>query len=144
VFTRLHGIISQNIIITLIQIFSSVKVQKSLNCITEYYWSEVRKIFWGVLAIPSRAINKLSRTIYIYIKTVSFLITKPTRCTNYSIYFWLIKLYMFRRVPLSIISSFSLYTQKWFMSYMFAVCTVRNSWWWTEELSDTCKIFFQK
>ena len=30
------------------------------------------------------------------------------------------KLYMFRRVPLSIIRSFSLYTQQWYMSYRFA------------------------
>ena len=30
------------------------------------------------------------------------------------------KLYMFRTVPLSIIRSFSLYTQQWFMSYRFA------------------------
>ena len=33
-----------------------------------------------------------------------------------------IKLYMFRTVPLPIIGGFSLYTQKWFMSYRFAVC----------------------
>jgi len=31
-----------------------------------------------------------------------------------------IKFYMFQTVPLSIISSFSLYTQQWYMSYMFA------------------------
>ena len=31
-----------------------------------------------------------------------------------------IKLYMFRTVPLSIISSFSLCAQEWYMSYMFA------------------------
>jgi len=31
-----------------------------------------------------------------------------------------IKLHMFRTVPLSIIRSFSLYTQQWFMSYRFA------------------------
>ena len=31
-----------------------------------------------------------------------------------------IKLYIFRTVPLSIIRSFSLYTQQWFMSYRFA------------------------
>ena len=30
------------------------------------------------------------------------------------------KLYMFRTVPLSIISSFSLYIQQWYMSYRFA------------------------
>jgi len=31
-----------------------------------------------------------------------------------------IKLYMFRTVPLFTISSFSLYTQQWYMSYRFA------------------------
>ena len=37
-----------------------------------------------------------------------FLITEPTRCTNFSkFYFWK-KLYMFRTVPLSIIRSFPL------------------------------------
>jgi len=25
-----------------------------------------------------------------------------------------------------------------------AVRTVKNSWWWTEELSETCRILFQK
>jgi len=30
------------------------------------------------------------------------------------------ELYMFRTVPLSIIKSFSLYTQQWYMSYRFA------------------------
>jgi len=30
------------------------------------------------------------------------------------------KLYMFRTVPLSIIGSFSLYTQQWYMSYRYA------------------------
>ena len=30
------------------------------------------------------------------------------------------KLYMFRTVPLSVIRSFSLYTQQWYMSYRFA------------------------
>ena len=54
------------------------------------------------------------------------------------------KLYVFRTVPLSIIRSFSLYTQQWYMSYRFVdslrascqqtcmtytivVCTVKNS-----------------
>jgi hypothetical protein len=82
---------------------------------------------------------------------------------------------MFRTVPLSIIRSYSLYTQQWYMSYRFvdsfraesgwncnsilillldsclqtcmtytiAECTVNNSWWWTEELSETCRDSFQ-
>ena len=74
---------------------------------------------------------------------------------------------MFRTAPLSINSSFSLYTQQWCMSYSLragsgrncssvlillascmtyniAVCTVKISWWWTEELSETCRVLFQK
>ena len=65
---------------------------------------------------------------------------------------------MFRTVPLSIIRSFPLYTRQWYRSYRFAVwrsmhngcvtytiavCTVENSWWWTEELSETCRVSFQ-
>jgi hypothetical protein len=40
------------------------------------------------------------------------------------------KFYMFRTVPLSIIRNFSLYTQQWYMSYMFANCqqTCVPSW----------------
>jgi len=77
-------------------------------------------------------------------------------------------LYMFHTVPLSIIRSFSPYTQQWYvlyrfndslwvgafapapscqqtcMTYTIAVCTVKNSWWWTEELSETCRVSFQK
>jgi len=83
---------------------------------------------------------------------------------------------MLRTVPLSIIKSFSLHSQKWYRSYRFvdslragsscfeqdhpdparklsakpvwthaiAVCTVKNSWWWTEEMSETCWVLFQK
>jgi len=71
---------------------------------------------------------------------------------------------MFRTVPLSINRNFSLYTQQWYMSYRFADslraganapahklstklydiyhCRVysENSWWWTEELSETCRV----
>jgi hypothetical protein len=81
------------------------------------------------------------------------------------------KFYMFRTVPLPIIRSFSLYTQQWYMSYNFvdsfragpgcsmvllesclqtcmtytiAECTVKTSWWWAEELSETCRVSWQK
>jgi hypothetical protein len=82
---------------------------------------------------------------------------------------------MFRTVPVSIIRSYSRYTQQWYMSYRFvdsfragsgwncssililllesclkicvtytiAECTVNNSWWWTQELSETCTVSFQ-
>jgi len=30
------------------------------------------------------------------------------------------------------------------MIYTIAVCTVKNSWWWTEELSETCRFSFKE
>jgi len=39
------------------------------------------------------------------------------------------KLYMFRTVPLSVISSFSLYTQQWCMPYRFADSLRGGSGW---------------
>jgi len=89
---------------------------------------------------------------------------------NSQIYFGM-KLYMCRIISLSIFGSFSLYTQQWYMSYRFpdslrpgsgcsilillescqqnwmtyiiAVCTVKNSWRWTKKLSETCRVLFQ-
>jgi len=89
-----------------------------------------------------------------------------------------IKLYMFRAVPLSIMRSFSLYTQQWYMSYRFAdslrarqrnflkhvefysknkfeksvhligfiirIYFANYCIWWTKELSETCRVLFQK
>jgi len=87
---------------------------------------------WGTLwKFTSKCEILITNTSYFLI-----LIIKPT------IFIFGIKLYMFRTVPLSIIRSFSLYTQQWYMSYRFAVCTVKNSRWWTEELSETCRVFF--
>ena len=38
------------------------------------------------------------------------------------------------------------YTYSWqqtCVTYTIAVCTVKNSWWWTEELPETCRVSFQ-
>ena len=48
-----------------------------------------------------------------------FLIIKPTRCINFSKFILGMKVYMFRTVPLSIIRSFSLYTQQWHISLLY-------------------------
>ena len=48
-------------------------------------------------------------------------------------------------IPLELVPSWShsLAVSKTCMTYTIAVCTVKNSWWWTEELPETCKILFQ-
>ena len=64
--------------------------------------------------------------LHLKINSVQILIIKPTRCTNFLKFIFGIKLYMFRTVPLSIIRSFSLYTQQLYMSYSFAdICASR-------------------
>jgi len=45
------------------------------------------------------------------------------------------KLYMFRTVPVSIIRSFSVYTQQWYMSYRFADWV--PSWYCSQAVSKT-------
>jgi len=35
-------------------------------------------------------------------------------------------------------------SQQTYMTYTIAVCTVLDSWWWTEILSETCRVLFQK
>jgi len=65
-----------------------------------------------------------------------------------------IKLYMFRTVPLSIVRSFfTVHTAMVYVIQVFwqpgavhtiAVRTVKNSWRWTEEMSETCRVLFQK
>ena len=68
-------------------------------------------------------------------------IAKPTRCTNVSnLFYFGMTLYMFQTVFPSIIRSTRLYIQQqillsaWQMPV--AVCTVLNSWWWTERPSE--------
>ena len=38
----------------------------------------------------------------------------------------------------------SWFRKQTYMTYTIVVCTVKNSWWWTEELSETCRVLFQK
>ena len=61
-----------------------------------------------------------------------FLTIKPTRCTNFSNLFleWNSTRFGQFLCPSSGVFHCTTYT--------IAMCTVKNSWWWTEELSKTC------
>jgi hypothetical protein len=100
----------------------------------------------------------------------TFLIIKPTRCTNFTSLFWKETLHVSDNSSVhhqefftvhtamayviqffwpgsgwnasSILSLLASYLQN-SMTYTTAVCTVKNSWWWTEELSETCRVSFQ-
>jgi len=58
---------------------------------------------------------------------------------------------MFRTFPLPIISSFSLYTQQWYMSYRFADslqldALISQIYFWnkTQHVSDSCSVHHQQ
>ena len=85
----------------------------------------------------------------------------PLQTCNGTAYLFLLLLYMFRTVFPSIIRNFRLYIQQqacvkqillmfaskqtavsvWHMPV--AVCTVWNSWWWTERSPETCRVLLQ-
>jgi hypothetical protein len=76
-----------------------------------------------------------------------FFVIKPSRCTIPQIYF-VMKIYMFRKVRLSIIRS--LFTVHSATVYVIQVCRQLssksvwiNSWWWTDKLSETCRFSWQ-
>jgi hypothetical protein len=103
-----------------------------------------------------------------------FLMIKPTRCTNFSNLFWKWNSTCCGQFlcPSSGVIHFTLSSRMchtdsfragsgWncisilillllesclqtCMTYTTAVCTVNNSWWWTEEVSETCRVSFPK
>ena len=96
-----------------------------------------------------------------------FLKTKPTRCTNFSNLFLEWKSTCFEQFlcPSSGVfhcthsngirhtglltaceqKQMLMHTscQQTYMTYTIVVCTVKNSWWWTEELSEICGFNFK-
>jgi hypothetical protein len=61
------------------------------------------------------------------LRPLTFLMIKPTRCTSFLKFYFGMKLCSFRTDPTSIIRSYSLYTQQWYMSYRF-VDSFRAGW----------------
>jgi hypothetical protein len=99
-------------------------------------------LYASVACVPSSGRTIMRNFTFMWPCIVTnFLTIKPTRCTNFLRFILETKLYMFRAVPLSIIRSYSLYTQQWYMSYRFVDSfraaagsgwncrgTVRNTW----------------
>ena len=86
---------------------------------------------------------------------ISLLTIKPTRCTKFSNLFWNETTCFGQFLcPSSWVlhcthsnglchTGLQASCQQTCMTYTIAVCTVKNSWWWTEELSETCRVSFQ-
>jgi len=111
--------------------------------------------------------------IHVYTDILFFCITKPTRWTNFSNLFWSETLHVSDSFCVRHQEFFTVHTvmvyviqvcwqpasrirmvlrsilillaacQQTFMTYTIAVCTVKNFWWCTEELSETYRVLFQ-
>jgi hypothetical protein len=84
-----------------------------------------------------------------YIVT-NFFVIKPTRRTDFSNLFWNETLHVsdsssVHHQELFTVHTAMVYVYKpvWHIVYTIAEFTVNNSWWWTEELSETCRVSFQ-
>jgi len=114
-----------------------------------YYISEYT-VFVDVLflcfAVTVPCLSHIFFDVHVTVHRVKFLIIKPSRCTNFSNLYLEWKSTCFGQFlcPSSGVfhctHSNGIYQQTC-MKYTISVCTVKNSWWWTEELSETCRVF---
>jgi hypothetical protein len=96
--------------------------------------------------------------VHVTVHCDKFLVIKPARCTNFSNLFWNKTLHVSGSSSVHHQEFFTVHTamvyvihfcwqivscQQTFLTYTIVMCTVKNSWWWTEELPETCKIPFQ-
>jgi hypothetical protein len=111
--------------------------------------------------------------VHVTVHCDKFRIIKPTRCTNFSILFWNKSLHVSDSSSVHHQEYFTVHTAMVYvipccgqlasrirmelsstlillascpqngMTYTIAVCTVKYSWWWTEELPGTCRDSFQ-
>jgi hypothetical protein len=127
-------------------------------------------IFFRIAIYSSHWTKLVVFDVHVTVRRDKFIIIKPTRCTNFSNLFWNeITCFGQFLCPTSgvfhcthsngmchtglqtaceqdqdgtlILLSSCLQTC---MTYTVAVCTAKNSWWWTEELSETCRVSIPK
>jgi len=97
--------------------------------------------------------------VHVTVHRDKFLIIKPTRSTDFSNLFWKETLHVsdsssVHHQEFLTVNTAMVYVtqfcwqlascQKTYMTYNIAVFTVENFWWWTEELSETCRVSFQE
>ena len=80
------------------------------------------------------------------IKILTGFLIIPTRCNNFSNLFseWKSTCFGQFLYPGLLTACELASCQQTCMTYTNAVCTVKNSWQWTEELSETCRVSFQE
>jgi hypothetical protein len=108
---------------------------------------------WGkiMLQVPMWEFNMFnSFTVWCsHVHLVKFLIIQPTGCTYISYLFLEWKSTCCRQFLCPSSGVFhcthsNVICQQMCMTYTIVVCTVKNYWWWTEELSETCRGSFQE
>jgi len=103
---------------------------------------------WRWLLIVETCCCKLYK-ITVNQSCVRLLIIKPTRCTDFSNLFLEWNSTRFGQFLCPSSGAFrctysSGICQQTYVTYTIAVRTVKNSWWWTEKLPETCWLSFQE
>ena len=105
-----------------------------------------RNVFFGVLI---NQLDALISQIYFWNKTLHVSDSSSTHQEFFTVHTAMIYVYVIQlasriRTALSSVLTLLASCQQTCMTYTIAVCTVKNYWWWTEELSETCRVLFQK
>ena len=136
---------------TIAHLFSNTTLLARVSGLREYDWHFHNKA------------NKICTRFWRSCDRASWQISynKPTRCTDFSNLFWKETLHVSDSSSVHHQEFFTVHTamvyviqvcwqlarcascQQTCMTYTVAVCTVKNCWWWAEELSETCRVSFQ-
>ena len=145
-----------------VRTYSGALLTSYCNCYRGAFTRDILPFVW----------NGSEFEVHVTVHRDEFLITKPTRCPNFSNLFLegnstcfgqflcppsgvfnythstvichtglLTACTQDQDVPILILRASC---QQNCMTYNTAVCIVKNSWWWTEELSETCRVSLQK
>jgi len=118
-------------------------------------WNEYDERNWSII-VPSNESDLqqprkfiLKFDVHVTVYRVKYLIIKPTSCDNFSNLFLEWKSTYLGQILCPSSGVFHCthsngICHTGLLTYTIAVCTVKNSWWWTEELSEICRVSFQE
>jgi hypothetical protein len=94
-------------------------------------WTKFSNLFWNVILHVSYS-SSVHHQEFFTVRTAMVYVTQ---------FCW----HLARRIRMDLCTILILLTSclQTCMTYTIVVCTVKNSWWWTEELYETCRVSFQ-
>jgi hypothetical protein len=123
---------------------------KPIRCtnFSNLFWNKILHVS-DIFSVHHQEFFTVHTAMVYVIQLASRIMTFPTRYTNFSNLFWNKTLHELESSSVhhqvfSTVHTAMVVCHTGLLTYIIAVCTVENSWWWTEELSETCGLLFQK